>query len=183
MPYDLVNLKEPKNASTGVSDYVLIARLSDFVEGGVKCPVAPFAALGDKVKIATAHEFKVGRGFMKFTTAPRKNQITAGSIGEFGFAKLDPNWEFVLAGSYAELHETVAELMNVPLIIMFRDSNCDEEMYYQLGCDCLQAYIKPEFSTGTTADNGIKGYKITANCPSEAIRLYTAAGGPELLAD
>ena len=183
MPYDLVSLKEPKNASTGVSDFVLIARLSDFVEGGVKCPVAPFVALGDKVKIATAHEFKEGRGFLKFITAPRKNQITAGSIGEFGFAKMDPKWEFVIPGSYAELHESISSLLNVPLILMLQDSSCEENMWYQLGCDCLQAYITAEFSTGTTADNGIKGYKIVANCPSEAIRLYTAAGGPELLAD
>lgn len=182
MPYDLVNLLEPQNASTGVSDFVLIARESDFEADGIKCPAAPFTALGDKVTIKTAHVFKEGRGFLKFNCAPRKNKLDASAIGEFGFAKLDVMFEFVLAGSYAALHETVSELVNVPLIMLFKDSNCSADMYYQLGCDCDKAYIKPAFASGTSGGEGIKGYTIQANCPQNAIRIYNVTGGPEILA-
>ena len=134
----------------------------------------------DQVKVKTAHLFNVGRAFAKFLLAPEKNKLDAKTIGETGFNKLDQEASIFIPGSYAEVHEAVKNLLNTPLIVLVKDSQCGAHMYYQLGCDCVFAYLKGDFSTGTTKD-GTKGYTCTITYAG-GILLYTAAE-PEVLAD
>lgn len=172
MAYAYKNLKQPKNTQSGISDYVLIAPVYDFEEGGIKCPAAPFAAPGDEVKVKTAHVFKTDRGFAKFILAPEKNELNAKTIGDKGFNKLDQELTVFFPGSYAEVHEAIKNLLNTPLIALSKDADCGADLHYQLGCDCVYAYLTADFSTGTTV-NGVKGYlgKITY---AGGILLYTA---------
>ncbi len=180
MAYAFKNLKTFKNTQSGISDYVLIAPVYDFEDNGIKCPVAPFTNPGDEVRIKTAHVFKEDKGFIKFALAPEKNQLDAKTIGDTGFQKLDFECKVFIPGSYAEVHEAVKNLINQPLIAMVKDSDCAAGIHYQLGCDCVYAYFKADFSTGTTKD-GVKGYSGTITYQNGYVQLYTLT--PELLAD
>ncbi|MES2457230.1 MAG: hypothetical protein V4594_16870 [Bacteroidota bacterium] len=180
--YTFTNLMDPQNTASGISDFILLAAVADFEADGIKCPEAPFATPGDKVKITSPHVFKTDKAFAKIICAPEKNQLNVGSIGDTGFTKGDFNLEMFVPGSYAELHEAMGEYLNRPLIALVKDSNCGANQWYQLGCDCVFANLKWDFSTGTTKD-GVKGYKISVTYQNGYILLYDVAGGPEILGD
>jgi hypothetical protein len=175
MAYTYANLKTPQNTGSGIGDFIYLAPVSHFVEpDGIKCPAAPFTNPGDEVKILLDHEFVVGKKFAKVILAPEKNQLTGKTIGDLGFQKLDIELKGFIPGSYAEVHEAVKNWINQPMIVLTKDSNCPANMYYQLGCDCVYAYVKADFSTGTTKD-GVKGYEITITYQNGYIQLYAGA--------
>lgn len=174
MAYTFANLKSPQNVESGIADYVLIAPVSDFEDDGIKCPVAPFTNPGDEVKVKTAHVFKEDKAFAKYILAPEKNELSATTIGDLGFQKLNLELKVFIPGSYAEVHEAVKNIINTPLIVLAKDSNCPANMYYQLGCDCTYAWAKFDFTTGTTV-SGVKGYSGTITYQQGYIQLYTAA--------
>ncbi len=178
------NLKAPANTQSGVGEYVLIAQVSDFTDGGIQCPAAPFEgqAEGESVQILTPHEFVADRGFAKVVLAPEKNSLDAKTIGDTLFQKLDFELKVFIPGSYAKVHEAIANFINTGLIVLIKDSNCPANMWYQLGCDCTAAYLKADFSTGTTKD-GVKGYSATITWQNSYVQLYAHADGPEILAD
>jgi hypothetical protein len=178
--YTYANLKEPKNLGSGISDFVLIAPVKDF--DSIKAPTAPFTNPGDEVTIKTAHVFKDDKAFAKFALAPEKNSYDAKTIGDTMFQKLDHELKIFIPGSYAEAHEAVKNIINTPLIVLVKDSNCGADLWYQLGNSCVYAYAKFDFSTGTTKD-GVKGYSGTVTFQSESILIYSVTGGPEVLAD
>ncbi len=180
--YTFNNLKNPQNTTSGISDFILLAPVYDFEDDGIMCPEAPFATAGDRVTIKTAHTFKPDRAFAKIVCAPRKNKLDAATIGDVGFSKLDQTVDFFVPGSYKEVHEAMEMYMNTPLIGLVKDSECDAELWYQLGCDCVYAWLTVNFSTGTTVD-GVKGYNGKLNCPSNGIRIYDVEGGPSVLGD
>lgn len=182
MAYTYKNLKTPQNTSSGVSDYVLLAPVADFEDDGIKCPAAPFTNPGDEVTIKVDHVFKAGKGFVKYALAPEKNQLDAKTIGDKGFQKFDQELKIFIPGSYVELHEAMKNWINTPLIALSKDSNCAADMHYQLGCDCVYAYLTVDFSTGTTKD-GVKGYTGTVSYPGESILIYKTAAGPSIIAD
>lgn len=179
MAYVYANLKTPKNTGSGVADGVWLAPVSDFVEGGIKGPVAPFSSPGDEVVIKDNHEFKPGKKFVNFLLAPQKNQLSGATIGDLGFQKLDFELKIFMAGSYAEVHEAVKNILNTPLVVLIKDSNCAANMYYQLGSNCNYAWASFAFSTGTTVD-GIKGYEGTIKYQGPGVYLYEGGinGGP-----
>ncbi len=178
------NLKAPVNTQSGVAEYVLIAQASDFTDGGIQCPVAPFEGQpeGESVQILTPHEFVADRGFAKVVLAPEKNSLDAKTIGDTLFQKLDFELKVFIPGSYAKVHEAIANFINTGLIVLIKDSNCPANMWYQLGCDCTFAYLKADFSTGTTKD-GVKGYSATITWQNSYVQLYSHVDGPEILAD
>lgn len=184
--YAFQNLKSPTNRDSGVGERLLFAPVSWFTT--IKCPAAPFTNPGDKVTIREEHVFKAGKAFVEVYMAPRKNSLSGQSIGDIGFSKMDVTYEGMVQGSYGALHEMVGELLNLPVIVLIPDANCDSKLWYQLGCDCGWAFASASFATGTTAE-GNKGYTLSFNCPSSYIRLYRPADGedpwegPVVLAD
>lgn len=178
--YAFLNLVTPINIASGVSDYIYFAPMRDFDVDGIKCPTAPFTNPGDKVKITEAHVFLADKAFAKIQLAPEKNQLTVKTIGDKGFNKFEFEYDIFMAGSYAEVHEFAMEALNVPMIAMGKDANCGADLYYQLGCDCLGAYMTFDFTTGTTKD-GNKGYAGKITYTGSSVLLYTVAGGPEVL--
>ena len=169
--YALKNLKTPVNVKSGLGDFILVAQVADFAVDGIKCPVAPFALPGDKIKIFEPHEFLATKAFAKIQCAPNINQLTGAASGDIGFISTEVTVDFFAAGSYAELHETMEELLNVPLIVLVPDVRCESKMWYQLGCDCISAYLTWDFTTGTVKD-GKKGYSGKIVIAGAAIRLY-----------
>lgn len=178
--YAFKNLRTPINTDSGIADYALIAPVRDFEEDGIKCPTAPFTDPGDQVTVKLDHVFKAGKAFARFDLAPEANQFEAPTIGDLGYKKLDQKATILVPGSYAELHEAAKNLLNVPLIVLIKDSNCPANMWYQLGCDCVYAWASNSFGTGTTRD-GKKGYTIEISYLQGYVQLY--AGAIPVLAD
>jgi hypothetical protein len=169
MAYSFQNLKKPQSTGSGVADEVLVAPVSWF--DTIKCPAPPYTNRGDEVTIWEDHIFNYGKAFVKFYLAPEKNQLKGLSVGDKGFQKLDLQLEVFLPGSYAELHETIKNLLNTPLIVLVQDSNCILRQFYQLGCDCAFAYTTPAFGTGTTRE-GNKGYNVNLSYLGGYVQLY-----------
>lgn len=168
------HLTAPTNRDSGLADKFYFAPVSAFEPDGIKCPV-PSTTLASLVTISTDHVFKTGEGFIEVITKPFQNSITAPTSGEIGSLKFQEKLEVTALGSYAELHATMAKLLNEPVIILIKDSDCAEGSYYQLGCDCMFAWVESaEFTTGS-ANDGVKGYRITFNYSTKAVQLYTGA--------
>lgn len=160
------NLVTPINQKSGIAEFALLALVSWFAADGIKAPVAPFTAAGDSLTIKDPHEFKYLTGntgpkytFIKFGLAPQKNKLDVKTTGDLGTNGQMSELEIFVPGSYAVAHEKVKNLLNTPLIVLAKDSNCPADLYYQLGCDCQFAYLTGDFSTSTTKD-GAKGYTL-----------------------
>jgi len=169
MSYAYDHLNEPRNTTSGVADSMLIAPLSAFQT--LRCPEAPFTNPGDEVTIRRPHVFKANEGFIMVQLAPEKNNLALETIGNKGFQKFNENLNSFIAGSYKEVHEAIKNWMNKPHIVLIRDSKCEENLWYQVGCECEAAYLMAGFDTGNTAE-GDKGYTCTWNVKSDYVALY-----------
>ncbi len=178
---DYKNLKNPRNVKSGVAEYLLLAPFAWFTVGGVKAPVAPFANPGDSMIIKTPHEFLPGKGFIYVSTAPQKNSSGYKSVGDPGFVGFNSEVKAFIAGSYPEAHEFAKNILNVPLIVLQKDSNCAANLFYQFGNDCTFAYLKVDFNTSTT-NNGVKGFDGTITY-DDGPQFYEVPDGPAMLAD
>ncbi len=167
---ELINLKKPRNTNSGVADKVLIALVEWFAEGGIKSP-GPYVNFGDAVVINEDHEFLPGKGFIECSLAPEKNFYNAKSSGEIGFQKFENNLTVVIPGSYDQEHDTIKELLNKPVIALIQDSTCFAGFFYQVGSECVYAYISPSFSTGTTKE-GQKAYTVEILNRAKSVLLY-----------
>lgn len=171
----MVSLTKPRNIFSGVAEGVYIASRHSFAPDGIKKP------LPKKVVVAETHEFQTANdGFIYAQLAPQKNSITSSSIGELGGQQMQHELKVFFPGSYEEVHETVADLLNDPLIVLIKDSNCAAGFYYQLGNCCVGAWMKSQFTTGTTSE-GVKGYELTIVSWSRSIVMYT--GGVQVKED
>ncbi len=179
MAYAYKNLKSPANIGSGIAELIWLAPKAWLT--AISVPEAPFAAQGDSITITTAHTFAVGKGFLVFQLAPRKNKLDMKTVGDLGLNKqIVDGIEFFVAGSYAEVHEQMKNLLNTPVIGLVKDSNCDADLYLQAGCDCQFGYITCDFSTGYTHE-GVKGYmcKLTYD---GSIFIYKTGEAPVELA-
>lgn len=168
MSYAYQNLLAPKNTRSGVAENILLAPVDWFTRDGIKCPAAPFSLPGDEITIKESHVFKTGKGFLNFQLAPQKNSLSYTTVGDLSLSRQNAELKIFIAGSYKEAHESIKNLINTPLIALIKDASCEENMYYQLGCDCTKAWLTASFTTGTTKD-GVKGYEAT----------LTYDGGPQ----
>ena len=181
MSFTYKNQRTWQNAGSGISAFALLAPVSSFAVGGIKSPVAPFTSPGDSIIIKTAHEFLAGLGFIYYALAPKKNQLDAKTIGDTGFNKQIQEATIFIPGNSPAMMEQYQKLINVPLIVLVKDSNCAADLYMHMGCDCEGAFLAGDFATGTS-DTGVKGItaKITYDGP---VQYYTVSGGPAIIAD
>ena len=156
--YEFDHLKQPKNVASGIAEFAFIAPADWF--DVLQVPTAPFAVAGDKITITATHTFTAGKGFLKHQLAPQKNSLEYKTRGDMGLNGQDAELKVFIPGSYEQAHEQVGELLNTPLVVLVKDSTCGVDWHYQLGCDCLKAYLKADFTSGTTKD-GVKGYMAT----------------------
>lgn len=169
MSYAYGHLMNPSNTESGIAEMLLLAPVSAFET--LRCPEAPFTEPGDEVKIRKPHVFKVGEGFTKVLLAPEKNKLDLETVGNKGFQKFDKKLTGFIAGSTAEVHEAIKNWKNKPHVILARDSNCEANMWYQIGCECEAAYMMASFTTGTTAE-GDKGYEVTFSVKTNYVAIY-----------
>lgn len=170
MAYAYANMLNSANKEHGLSDHFFFAPVSEMAS--IKCP-----ATADDVVIATAHTFTdaVDGGFYKVICAPAKQKITSTLTGEQGSLKMMNTFEAFVPGSDEPIHKLIKHLKNEPLIILAPDANCDSGINYQLGCDCIYAFLSADggFESGTTKD-GQKGYKLKFEYPGSSVLMYTA---------
>lgn len=176
MAYEYAHLTNPRNTESGIAEFLLLAPMSAFAVDGLKCPAAPFTNPGDETTIREPHVFLAGEGFIKVQLAPEKNQFSAETVGDKGFQKFRENLEVFIPGTYAEVHEAIKNWKNKPLILLSKDSNCDANIWYQIGCECEGSYMSASFSTGTTVE-GVKGYTVTFSRMSNYIATYAPKDG------
>lgn len=180
--YAYQNLRTYANAGSGIAEYALLAPKSWFDVDGLKSPVGPFGVTpGDEITIKTPHVFVTGKGFIYFTLAPEKNQLDGVTVGDTGFNKKNYSVKLFFPGSTPAQHEQMKNLLNTPLVAIVKDANCGANMYYQLGSECVSAYLTSDFHTGTTKD-GVKGFEATLNFAGDLL-FYDVTGGPTILAD
>lgn len=170
MPYTFDHLLAPENTESGIGEFALIAPLRYFATNGLKKP-GTGAGVGDEVIISENHVFLTNKGFVKFQLAPEKNQYSAETVGDKGFTKFRNSVEIFVPGSYLEVHEALKNLKTEPLVVLVKDSNCEADMYYQVGDACLGAWIQATFQTGTSAE-GVKGYVVTITNTAKSVVLY-----------
>ena len=168
--YSFINLQNPLHTASGIAERVLIAPVDWFVSGGIKSP-GVWVDYGDEVTIKNNHVFKNGKGFVTIFLAPEKNSYDAKTIGDTGFQKFANEVKMMVAGSYADLHEEIFNLVGKPVIVLVKDSDCPADMWYQVGTECVAARISADFSTGSTKD-GLKGYQLTISNTAEKVYLY-----------
>jgi hypothetical protein len=163
------NLTSPLNVTSGVSDFFYVALAEDFAANGIKC-----AAAGEVI-ITADHTFTALKGFAKIVCSPLKNNLKSEFSGDPGNLKMMEKFKFFVPGSYEALHKSLKLYLNKPVIILVKDAECDTNIMYQGGCDCIYAYLTSGgFDTGTTKD-GVKGYELTFEVPSSGVKLYGGA--------
>lgn len=176
MAYAYDHLTSPTNTQSGVAEFFLLAPTTAFTADGIKCPEAPFTNPGDEVTVRSPHVFNALEGFIKVLLAPEKNQIMLETVGNKGFQKFEQKLEAFIAGSYAEVHEAIKNWLNKPMILLVKDSNCEANIWYQLGCECEATYMTASFGTGTSRE-GDKGYNVTFSVMTNYVILYAPVDG------
>lgn len=180
--YAFKNLKNPRNVLPGIAEFALIAPMSWFEPNGIKVPVAPFTNQGDSITVKTPHTFLTGKAFIKFALAPWKNKLTSKGAGDPGFQSSTNEVDIFLPGSYAEAHETLQNLLNVPLLAIVKDANCYENIYYQLGSESASARLSFDFDTGFAKAGEVKGFAAKLTYDGD-LQFYKVSGGPATLSD
>lgn len=173
----LANLPSWSNAGAGLSAVAYVAPVEWFT--AISSVQAPFTNLGDGVQIRNAHTFIAGKGFLRIACAPKSNSLDANVTGDPGFVKQDQKATLFFPGNTPELHETYQTLLNVPLIVLVKDSDCAANLYMQLGCDCEGAFLGGPFNTGVSG-SGKKGFNAEVTYDGPVV-FYNVTGGPELL--
>jgi hypothetical protein len=117
--------------------------------------------LGDAYKIALAHTFGSGDGFINLTSKLHSVTHKSTSKGDDGVQQLEHMFEFELIGDSAELLELRDKIQNEEGIWLIKDANCTSASAYdQFGDSCVTPVVKVEFDAKTTKE-GVKVTKCT----------------------
>lgn len=171
------NLTTASNKASGLADFFYWAPVNSFDTNGIQCTPTQANAADNAslVKISVSHVFKTDYGFLRVNCAPFKNNIESNLVGDAGSMKVMNQLKVFVPGSYADVHAQIKLMLNEPMIVLVQDSNCEEQLFYQLGCECAAAYIVAGgFKSGTSKD-GVKGYEITIEYPAASVVLYAGA--------
>lgn len=136
-------------------------------------PIAVPVALGDKVKIETAHTFAATKAAVQWQAKMHSVTHKSTAVGDEGAQELEHTAEVKILGDDANIYEMVQNLLNDQTVIFLKDSDClTNDSYIQLGDDCNPVSVKPEFD-GKNTKEGKKEYTITFT--SKAKYFYLAA--------
>ena len=165
MAYSYEHLLNAQNLASGIAEQVFLSPVNWMTS--IKGTTTP-----ESVVISASHQFAAGKGFLIFQLAPERNSYDAKTVGDRGSQKLEHELKIFIPGSYEQAHNTVKHLLNEPLIVLHKDGACEEKICYQFGNQTDYAWLKADFSTGTTKD-GTKGYAATVSFMSDSLLIYT----------
>lgn len=131
-------------------------------------PTGPFTTEGASLIITADHVAAAGKGFIKASLYREGVTVKSKTNGDPGFHVGEYSLEGFLVGDDAATREKADNIKNRGFIVLFKDPNCQEERWLQMGCKCSPAVGMSEFESGNILSGNKKGYKITftvAPCP------------------
>lgn len=142
----------------GYKNVVLFAPVSTFLS--IKVPTATPTALGDTVKITTAHTFNTDEGWISLLSKLHSVTGTAETTGDEGAQSIIWKYKFTILGDNAINLETLKTMLNDNCIFLLKDSDClAGTAYVQIGDECLSPTLKISFD-GKTTKEGLKEYTV-----------------------
>lgn len=167
----IVRNTSPSADGGGYKNTVLICPRADFLTFGK--PIAEPVALGDSLKISTAHTFAATKGFFSWGCKQHSVTVKGTAVGEDGAREMEWSSEFTLLGDNASTQEQVERTLNDDVILLLKEASClGTDAYVQLGDECVSPTFTADFD-GKTTKEGKKEYKITVTCKKKY--FYTAA--------
>lgn len=111
------------------------------------------AALGDKVKISTAHVWADDKGAFKWDGKIHSVKVTSAPVGDEGSQEIEHTAEVVILGDNPAIYESIKDALNDDAIIFIKDADClVNNSYVQLGDDCIPVTLSPAFDSFTTKE-------------------------------
>lgn len=154
----IVKSTSPQDYQGGYKDVFLFAPVGDFLS--LKKPTAPFATVGDRLKITTAHTFTAPKGFINWACKTKSVTLKSETIGDEGAQQMQHTATFVILGDGASTQDQMEQILNDNVICLIKDSNClVTDQYVQLGDECVQPTFKVAFDSAN--QDGSKNYTVT----------------------
>lgn len=136
-------------------------------------PIASPVAIGDTVKITTAHTFASGKCALIWEGQIHSVTITGEPVGEDGAKEIEYTATIAILGDNAATAEQMIRALNDQKVCWFKDADClTNDSYVQLGDDCNPVEASAAFNGGTTKE-GQKKYTLTVK--SKTKYFYLAA--------
>ncbi|MFC4230586.1 hypothetical protein ACFOW1_01700 [Parasediminibacterium paludis] len=152
----------PDKAAVGaVSGFKQTAYISEL--GWIDTEATPTntpTAMGDKVKIATAHTFVSGKGALPIQCFYKTGDQTGEAAGDQGAKVLNFKPKIFLQGDNAEALELVKNILNKNVILWLEKTGCPGQLV-QYGCKCTPAILDTANPVVGVTLNGKAGYEIT----------------------
>lgn len=160
----------PSFGTGGYKNELLFCPLADFTALQAPAP-GQTPAIGDTVKITTAHTFGTGKGFYGWAAKVHSPTGKGKTVGDDGAKEMEYEYEISFIGDGAAMQEQVQRMLNDDVIVLLKDAECGANTYIQLGNDCILPTFDGEFD-GKTTKEGKKEWKLKVTC--KARYFYTA---------
>jgi hypothetical protein len=136
-------------------------------------PAASPVALGDKVKVTTAHTFATGKAANLWDAKLHSVTHTSKPVGDPGSLEMEHTVVVTFLGDNPATFEQVQNMLNDQVVIWVKDADClTNDSYIQLGNDCIPVDVSPEFD-GKNTQAGQKEYKITFTSKAKVFYVAT----------
>ena len=146
-----------------------------FADGGIPDPPATGSSAGATVTAAsTGFIFNSGFGFVDMKNDLLKgSEMETKSYGDPSAPGVETMAKGRTLGLSAQLVEQFINQIGTPGILLIKDINCAQNVYWVVGCDCNPAYMSFDFKAGTKGGNDVKGtsYEFKSYCPPYTITL------------
>ena len=146
----------------GYKNNLWFAEVADIATWGR--PTGPFVALGDKVKITTAHTFGAGKSAFSWEAKIGSVQHNIETQGDVGARELVYVARVEVLGDNAATLEQMVNALNDNKVIWLKDADClTTDSYTQLGDDCNPVSALVTFDSKTNnpeASSGQKSYIV-----------------------
>lgn len=134
-------------------------------------PITVPVALGDKVKIVTAHTWGTGLGAYKWDAQIHSVKHSSATVGDPGAQEFEHTAELIVLGDNAATLEQMVQALNDDKVVFLKDADClTNDSYIQLGDDCVPVEVSIAFD-GKTTKEGQKAYTITIKCKKKFFYL------------
>lgn len=166
-----VAYQDGKDNMAGTTKNAFIGVVSHFTS--IAKPIAVPVALGDGVKITTAHVLATGKKLIKLFVMYEKSGVESTSVGQRKSKSWKPKAKFFYPGTQAEIIDLLSILGNPDLLAFMEPM--DEEGLIQIGTEALPAsLVSGSVKTGEGPE-GEKGVMFELEAPSrKAWYIYTA---------
>lgn len=167
-----ITYQDGKDNMAGVTKDAFIGIVSHF--SSIAKPIANPVALGDGVKIPTAHVLATGKKTYRVFNMYEKSGVESTKVGQRKSGSWKPKGKYFYPGTDAEIIDFVALILNSDLLAF--QTPMDEAGMIQIGSEALPAYVITGSVKTGEGPEGEKGVMFEVEAPSRrAWYIYTAA--------